>query len=98
MRRRWIAAAVVVAATAGWAGPADASHVHSKEVRPGVCVLLARNGGEKNVDLPGDEFAGNVDHALHRHVHRGEPGTNFDIGVYGTPSDPCFDGGRYLNR
>jgi hypothetical protein len=32
-------------------------------------------------------------HPLHVHVHRGAPGEQIAIGVYGTASDPCTSGG-----
>lgn len=99
MRKLLSTIAIAVTTAAGLAAPAAASHVHSKQVGNGQCVLLAANGGEKNVDLPGDDFPDNVDHPIHRHVHRGRAGQNFPIGVYGTPSDPCFDLGpdAYVN-
>ena len=93
--------ATIAAATAAiglTAAPAAATHIHSKEVRPGVCVLLAAKGGEKNVQLPNaDEFPANRQHPIHVNVHLGRPGENFPIGVYQTPSDPCIDTGVYLN-
>ncbi len=61
--------------------PAAADHTHSKEVRPGVCVLI-RNHNHNGV---------------HAHLHKGRAGQNHNIGVHGTASDPCVDGGRYLN-
>ncbi len=82
-------------------GTAGADHVHSKEVGNGSCVLLAQNGGEKHVTLPhatDDQKATNRAHPLHLNVHLGQPGQNFEIGVYGTASDPCnVPGGTYLN-
>lgn len=99
MRKLLAVAAALAAALALTAAPAAAEHVHSKQVGNGKCVLLAANGGEKNVNLPGDNFPDNVDHPIHRHVHRGRAGQNFPIGVYNTPSDPCFDLGpdAYVN-
>ena len=81
-------------------GAASATHVHSKQVGNGGCVLLAQNGGEKNVALPHateDQADAGRAHPLHLNVHLGRPGENFDIGVYNTPSDPCFGTGNYLN-
>lgn len=96
--KRLAATITAAAGIALTAAPAAADHVHSKEVRPGVCVLLARNGGEGQVQLPGYESnPANRRHPLHVKVHLGRPGDNFNIGVYGTASDPCIDGGRYLN-
>ena len=37
-------------------------------------------------------------HPLHLLVHLGGPGTNFAIGVHGTASDPCVDGGDCVNN
>lgn len=68
--------------------PASAEHLHSKEVRPGVCVVLAQNGNERYTKP----------HPIHTRVHRGRAGENFTIAVYGSADDPCADGrGRYLN-
>lgn len=98
MRKLAALTTATVAALTLTAAPAAADHIHSKEVRPGVCVLLARNGGEGQVQLPGYESnPANRRHSLHVKVHLGRPGDNFNIGVYGTASDPCIDGGRYLN-
>ena len=98
MKKLIIAAVVAATAAVGAAAPASASHVHSMEVRDGVCVLLAAEGGEKYVVLPfADELPANRRHPLHVLVHLGRPGQNFNIGVYGTPSDPCYFEGEYLN-
>lgn len=81
-------------------GAASATHVHSKEVGNGWCVLLAQDGGEKNVALPHAtdlQVEKNRAHPLHLNVHLGRPGENFHIGVYNTPTDPCFGTGNYLN-
>jgi hypothetical protein len=79
-------------------GTASASHVHSMETGNGSCVLLAQNGGEKEVTLPHAEGAENRRHPLHVNVHLGEPGEHIDIGVFGNPlTDPCFESGSYLN-
>ncbi len=96
---------MVVGAAAGAAvivlgqAPAGATHVHSLQTGNGKCVLLARNGGEKNVELP---FATAYDegkrHPLHVLVHMGRPGERRNIGVYGTPRDPCSTSGSYLNN
>ena len=99
--KKCIMAAGVAAATAFGVmttGTASATHIHSMEVRDGVCVLLAAEGGEKYVILPFvDDLPEGRRHPLHVLVHLGEPGMNFNIGVYGTASDPCFAGGEYLN-
>ena len=98
MKKVIIAAGVTVATAVGTVAPASADHIHSMEVSDGVCVLLARAGGERFVVLPfADDFAEGRQHPLHVLVHLGRPGQNFPIGVYGTPSDPCFETGEYLN-
>jgi hypothetical protein len=96
---KWIIATGIAAAAAfGTTTTASATHIHSMEVGDGVCVLLAADGGEKYVVLPfADDLPENRRHPLHVLVHLGQPGQNFNIGVYGTESDPCFAGGEYLN-
>lgn len=82
------------------AGTASAAHVHSMKTGNGSCVLLAQNGGEKDVTLPHATGAENRRHPLHVNVHFGEPGQHIEIGVARTTSDPCFDDGSpidYLN-
>jgi hypothetical protein len=84
------------------AGTASATHTHSKLTGNGSCVLLAQNGGEKDVTLPHADGPDNRRHPLHLNVHLGTPGADghIEIGVAGTPSDPCYDGGNpidYLN-
>jgi hypothetical protein len=82
------------------AGTASATHTHSMKTGNGSCVLLAPNGGEKDVILPHAEDP-TKGHPLHLNVHLGEPGDHIDIGVAGkADSDPCYDGGLpidYLN-
>jgi hypothetical protein len=80
--------------------PAGATHVHSRQVGNGRCVLMAQKGGEKNVQLPfATEHAANRRHPLHVLVHLGRPGERQRIGVYDDPrSDPCFASQDYLNR
>lgn len=96
------AAAVVIAGTVSVAGAssAGADHVHSKQVGNGACVLLAQHGGEGAVELPFATDA-QVDlhraHPLHLLVHLGKPGTNFEIGVHNTASDPCAESADYVN-
>jgi hypothetical protein len=65
-------------------------------------VLLAQNGGEKDVILPNTTGPENRRHPLHVNVHLGEPGAggHIQIGVAGMTSDPCYDDGNpidYLN-
>jgi hypothetical protein len=85
------------------AGTASATHTHSMETGNGSCVLLAQNGGEKDVTLPHATGADNRRHPLHVNVHLGEPGAggHIKIGVAGVEgSDPCYDDGSpidYLN-
>jgi hypothetical protein len=97
---------MAVAATIGtiglFGGTASATHTHSKATGNGSCVLLAQNGGEKDVTLPNATGPENRRHPLHVNVHLGEPGAggHIQIGVAGTASDPCYDDGNpidYLN-
>lgn len=100
LRRVFAGASVVGAMGIAGAGTAHADHVHSVQVGNGACVLLAHEGGEGDVDLPfasEAQVAADRAHPLHLLVHLGRPGQNVAIGVYGTPSDPCFESGRYLN-
>jgi hypothetical protein len=83
-------------------GTASATHTHSMKTGNGACVLLAQNGGEKDVTLPHADGADNRRHPLHVNVHLGTPGADghIDIGVAGSSSDPCDDHGDpidYLN-
>lgn len=83
-------------------GTASATHTHSKATGNGSCVLLAQNGGEKDVILPNAAGPENRRHPIHVNVHLGEPGAgnHIKIGVAGTASDPCYDGANpidYLN-
>jgi hypothetical protein len=97
--RKLLAGGVIAGcAVVGLAAPSSADHVHSKQVGNGSCVLLARNGGERYVQLPHHSTVqANRRHPLHVNVHLGRPGQNFAIGVFGTTSDPCYPGGDYLN-
>ena len=100
IRRASVTALIVGTVTMAGAAPAFADHVHSKQLGNGACVLLAQQGGEGQVELPFATDA-QVDahraHPLHLLVHLGQPGTNFEIGVYGTASDPCVESGAYVN-
>ena len=83
----------------GWFGAtaASADHTHSMATGNDSCVLLAQNGGEEDVTLPhADSFPLNRRHPLHVNVHLGAPGRTGQIGVQGSPSDPCL-GGDYVN-
>ena len=100
VRRASVAALLAGTAIAVTAGSASADHVHSVRVGNGACVLLAHHGGEGEVDLPfadDGQVAADRAHPLHLLVHLGAPGRQLSIGVYGTPSDPCFVSGDYVN-
>ena len=73
---RWfVTVTVVAAAVLLGAAPASADHVHFRVLGNGDCVLLAPDGGEKEVRLPhADGFAENRRHPLHVNVHLGRPG------------------------
>lgn len=79
-----LAAVLVVMAAA----PALADHTHVMATGNGQCVILAADGGEKYVELPGaDEYPENRRHPLHVKVHLGEPGSHGGIWVHGSPGD-----------
>ncbi len=87
------------------APPAAADHVHFRVVGNGSCVLLAPDGGEREVTLPrADEYAENRQHPLHVNVHLGRPGRVQHVRVAytadGTLTEdaavPC--GGEFRNR
>ena len=96
-----VTVAVALTGVAAMAAPAGATHVHSKQLGNGSCVLVAQNGGEKDVELPSatgaDAYAIGRRHPLHVLVHLGRAGENFPIGVYGTATDPCLASGDYVN-
>lgn len=72
----------------GAAVPALAEHTHVMATGNGQCVILAAGGGEKYVQLPyADAFAANRQHPLHVNVHLGEPGSDGEIWVMGSPGD-----------
>ena len=98
MKKLIVGTFVAVSGILAGAGVAGASHVHSLETGSGSCVLLAQDGGEKQVKLPFATGAENRLHPLHVLVHLGEPGMggHITIGVAGTASDPCL-GGDYVN-
>lgn len=103
MRKIMVGAAISAGVLIGGAGVAAADHTHSLQTGNGACVLLAQNGGEKNVVLPIDQaqsFAESKRHPIHVLVHMGEPGAggHLTIGVKGnSTNDPCFASGNYLN-
>ena len=83
---------------------AAASHRHALVTGSGDCVVLAKQGEEPYVSLPAASFNNTTEptttanpHPLHVHVHRGEPGRQSTIAVYGSDLDPCAVEGNYLN-
>jgi hypothetical protein len=106
MRGRLIwAGPFAVAVVLASAIPAAADHTHFRIVGNGECVLLAPDGGEKDVQLPhADDFAANRQHPLHVNVHLGQPGEVGQVYVaYGadevlTPDAQALCGGTFVNR
>lgn len=96
IRRVSVGVGVATAVVFGSSGMAAADHTHSMKTGNGRCVLLARNGGESEVQLPFASGPDNRRHPLHVLVHMGEPDDHITIGVQGMGSDPCF-GGDYIN-
>lgn len=100
--RRIVFLAVGVLVWASTAAPALAAHTHAMRTGSGSCVILAANGGEKDVQLPHAGGPENRRHPLHVNVHLGEPGTrhgddpveNAVIWVYQSAADPCTE---YVN-
>jgi hypothetical protein len=93
-----------VVAVLAWPAAAFGNHLHSMEVGDGRCVILAQAGNERYVVLPAASFQNTTEptttanpHPIHVHVHRGEPGEHTALGVYGTPTDPCYATGDYVN-
>lgn len=83
---------------------AAANHHHSLLAGGGDCVVLAKQGREPFVQLPDASFNNTTEptttanpHPLHVHVHRGEPGGQVTIAVYGSALDPCAAEENYLN-
>lgn len=73
--RRLATIAITAGVVVALAIPASASHTHVMQTGNGACVVLAANGGEKEVQLPYADGAENRRHPLHVEVHLGEPGT-----------------------
>lgn len=94
--KKLLAIAAILASTLGLAVvQVSADHAHSIKVGNGACVVL---DGEGHVILPGyEDQPENRRHPLHVKVHKARAGENFEIGVYNTPSDPCYESGEYLN-
>lgn len=90
------AALAALAATVALTGaPAAADHLHVIRHKDGSCTVLAKNGGERFVELPNVDPAlpANRRHPLHVKVHTGRPGERGNIFVLGTV--PCSS---YRNR
>jgi hypothetical protein len=95
MRGRLALVCIVGALT--FPAAAAANHRHALTTGSGDCVVLAgAQGMEPAVTLPDASFNNTIEpvttanpHPLHVHVHRGEPGTNLDIVVLGSPADDC---------
>ncbi len=102
--RALIVLGVVTAASLAAAAPAHADHIHFRVVGNGQCVLLAPDGGEKDVVLPhADAYPENRRHPLHVNVHLGRPGEVQTVMVAyanGTMTAAARDmcGGTFLNR
>jgi len=89
-------ALVLTLMTVGLALPAAATHTHVRMTGNGECVILAKKGGEKYVELPNTDQPNPARrHPLHVNVHLGEPGLHGQIGVLGVSDGFC--GGNYLN-
>lgn len=82
IRRLLILGAITGVATAATASAAFADHAHVRHVGHGDrCVIVALDGGEDAVVLPGVIFergitsdtVGGADHPLHVLVHKGRP-------------------------
>lgn len=74
--RRIVILVVGVLVWVAAAAPALATHTHVMMTGNGSRVILAANGGEKDVWLPpAVEGAETRRHPLHINVHQGEPGT-----------------------
>ena len=99
--RLGLIAAVLAGGALLLSSSAAANHRHVVTVGNGSCVILAVQGQEPLVTLPGSSFNNTTEpttttnpHPLHVHVHRGEPGQNLDIQVFESPADDCT---AYLN-
>lgn len=105
IRRLLVLVPVAAAGVLVAAPPAHADHTHFRVLGSGACVLLAPNGGEKDVELPhADTFAENRRHPLHVNVHLGRPGEVGQVFVaYTANGVPTADalrlcGNQYVNR
>lgn len=105
LRRMLLIVPVAAASVVLPASPAAADHTHFRVVGNEACVLLAPEGGEKDVQLPhAESYAANRRHPLHVNVHLGRPGQVGQIYVaYGadgvlTPEANRLCGGSFINR
>jgi len=105
LRRVLLIAPLAAAAALLPALPAAADHTHFRVLGNGECVLLAPDGGEKDVHLPhADGYPENRQHPLHVNVHLGRPGEVGQIYVaYGadgvlTADSQRLCGGTFVNR
>ena len=88
------------------AQPVLATHTHVMQVGSGECVILAQNGQESDVVLPTAVFESNpnVDiaptagrmHPLHVLVHKGVPGDQNAMEVYGTTAGNVLCSAGYV--
>lgn len=84
-----LATAAVIGAVTISAGPAAADHAHfiyqpAHGNHPATCRYLAAGQTDKAADAPGG-------HALHTHVHTGQPGTD----AHGTAFDKASNAANY---
>lgn len=97
--RRILIVVVGVLVWAVTAAPALA-HDHVRMTGNGSCVILAQNGGEKDVVLPhAESYDVGKQHPLHVNVHLGAPRTRNGVTVMwvlGPDSDANCDG--YVNN
>jgi hypothetical protein len=105
LRRVLLIVPVAAASVVLPASPAAADHTHFRVAGDGACVLLAPEGGEKEVQLPhAEDYAANRRHPLHVNVHLGRPGEVGQIYVaYGadgvlTHEAQRLCGGSFINR
>jgi hypothetical protein len=104
MKNQRIIATLLFAGTllAATALPASGDHTHVRAVgNAGRCVVLAEDGGEGNVQLPGyDHLPADRQHPLHVKVHLGAAGTRQGehvVWVRGTTHDAA-NCTSYVNR
>jgi hypothetical protein len=105
MRRLIFLAPFVASVVLAFPELAPASHLHVLVLGNGQCVVLAKDGNERWVELPAASFQNTTEptttanpHPLHVHVHRAQPGQVVAIFVLGSASDPCAAAGAYVNQ